>query len=68
MGDEKKEPVQPDRTNQDAAIKSDPGTTGTTDPQEHMTGPLSSLMHKVEEKAEENNQKDKEDPEKKTIN
>ena len=68
MADEKKEPVQSDRINQDAAIKSDPGTTGTTDPQEHMTGPLSSLMHKVEEKAEENNQKDKEDPEKKTIN
>ena len=28
-------------------IKSDPGTTNTTDPQEHMEGPVSSLMQKV---------------------
>ncbi|MGZ4035250.1 MAG: hypothetical protein ACXVP4_10335 [Bacteroidia bacterium] len=29
--------------------KSDPGTTNSTDPQEHMEGPVSSLMHKIEE-------------------
>ncbi len=58
MADEKKEPVKPDKSNQDAAIKPDPETLNTTDPQEHMEGPLSSLMQKVEEKAEENDQKD----------
>jgi hypothetical protein len=29
--------------------KSDPGTTHSTDPQEHMEGPVSSFMHIVEE-------------------
>jgi len=31
-------------------IKPDPGTTDTTDPQEHMEGPLSSLVHGAEKK------------------
>ncbi len=30
--------------NSDASIKPDPGTTDTTDPQEHMDGPISSLV------------------------
>ncbi len=67
MADEKKEIVVQDKSNDNAAIKPDPETLHTTDPQEHMKGPLSSLMHKVEEKAEENNQKDKENPEIKTL-
>ena len=67
MAEEKTEAVQRDKSNENAAIKPDPETLNTTDPQEHMRGPLSSLMHKVEEKAEENNQKDKEDPEIKTL-
>lgn len=29
--------------------KSDPGTTTSTDPQENMEGPVSSLMHNIEE-------------------
>lgn len=29
--------------------KSDPGTTESTDPQEHMEGPVSSFVHTVEE-------------------
>lgn len=29
--------------------KSDPGTNHSTDPQENMEGPVSSLMHKIEE-------------------
>jgi hypothetical protein len=49
--------------NQDAAVKPDAETLKTTDPQEHMEGPLSSLMHSLEttfdtketkEEAEEN--------------
>ena len=30
--------------NSDASVKPDAGTTNTTDPQEHMEGPISSLM------------------------
>ncbi|MEO7524052.1 MAG: hypothetical protein ABIT58_08160 [Ferruginibacter sp.] len=33
--------------NKDAAVKPDPETLHTTDPQEHMEGPISSLMHKA---------------------
>lgn len=61
MANEKKENARPERVNQDTAIKSDPGTTNTTDPQEHMEGPLSSLMQKIEDKARENELKDVED-------
>lgn len=32
-----------------SSIKSDPGTTHTTDPQEHMKGPVSSLMQEIGE-------------------
>ena len=38
--------------NKDAAIKPDPETLNTTDPQEHMEGPVSSLMHKAGESFE----------------
>ena len=31
-------------------IKPDPGTTDTTDPQEHMEGPISSIVHGAEKK------------------
>jgi len=31
----------------------DPETLGTTDPQEHMKGPVSSSMQKVKEEVEE---------------
>jgi len=32
----------------------DPETLGTSDPQEHMKGPVSSAVQKVREEAEEN--------------
>ncbi|MDB5249304.1 MAG: hypothetical protein JWQ40_3698 [Segetibacter sp.] len=35
-------------SNQDAAVKPDAETLKTTDPQEHMEGPLSSLMQTFE--------------------
>ena len=41
----------------------DPETLHTTDPQEHMKGAVSSIMQKVKDKAEKNNQEDKDDPE-----
>jgi len=41
----------------------DPETLHTTDPQEHMKGPISSLMQGVKNKAEKNNEDDSSDPE-----
>jgi hypothetical protein len=41
----------------------DPETLGKTDPQENMKGPVSSLVKKVEENMEKNDEKDKEDEE-----
>jgi|GEM_PF-477230 len=39
----------------------DPETLGTTDPQEHMKGPISSLVHKAEKAVEHNDQDGKKD-------
>jgi hypothetical protein len=41
----------------------DPETLHTTDPQEHMKGPVSSFMQKVKEEAEDNDKQSKEDVE-----
>lgn len=49
MAKEKYEENKQDQSNDDAAVKPDPGTTNTTDPQKHMTGPLSSLMQGAED-------------------
>ena len=50
-----------DAANKDAAVKPDEETLHTTDPQEHMEGPFSSVMQGVKEGFEENEEKDKED-------
>ena len=42
----------------------DPETLGTTDPQEHMEGPVSSLVQKVKDKVDENNAESPEDADK----
>ena len=39
--------------NEDAAVKPDAETMNTTDPQEHMEGPLSSLMNSTKDTFEE---------------
>ncbi|MBE7171201.1 MAG: hypothetical protein INR73_11455 [Williamsia sp.] len=41
--------------------KPDPGTLHTTDPQEHMEGPVSSLMNNTKEGFEENDAEKKDD-------
>lgn len=48
MADEKPESNKQDN-NKDASVKPDHETLETTDPQEHMKGPLSSLMQKMED-------------------
>lgn len=55
---------QKDKDNKDAAVKPAPETLHTTDPQEHMEGPVSSLVQGVKEKVEENDGKSKEDADK----
>lgn len=40
--------------NKDAVVQPDPETLHTTDPQEHMEGPFSSLMQGTKESFEDN--------------
>jgi hypothetical protein len=49
MSDKQQDKNKEKESNKDAAVKPDPETLNTTDPQEHMEGPLSSLMHKAGE-------------------
>jgi hypothetical protein len=46
-------------------LKPDPETLHKTDPQENMDGPVSSIIQKIKEEAEENEERDKEDEKKK---
>jgi hypothetical protein len=48
---------------EDSPRQPDPETLHTTDPQEHMRGPVSSFMQKVKHEAEDNDKKSKEDVE-----
>lgn len=48
-GDNKSDEKEKKKETSDT-IKPDPGTTNSTDPQEHMEGPLSSLVKGAEEK------------------
>ena len=50
-----------DQDNKDAAVKPDPETLHTTDPQDHMEGPISSLVQGVKDKVEDNDTKSKEE-------
>ena len=43
----------------DSVSKPDPETLNTTDPQEEMEGPISSIVQGAKEKVEENDEKDK---------
>ncbi len=47
MEDKQADKDKEKKSNKDAAVKPDPETLNTTDPQEHMEGPISSLMHKA---------------------
>jgi hypothetical protein len=49
---------QRENGNEDARLKPDPETLGTTDPQEHMKGPISTLVKKMEEGAKKNDRND----------
>jgi len=55
MDDDKNKPAKKD--NSDAIVKPDPETLHTTDPQDHMEGPLSSLVKGITEEAEKDDPK-----------
>jgi hypothetical protein len=48
-----------------SALKPDPETLNTTDPQEHMEGPVSSVMQNIKEEAEEGDKVSKEEADQK---
>jgi hypothetical protein len=54
--------------NKEESIKPDPKTVNTTDPQEEMEGPLSSLVQGVKENLDENSESKEEADEKKEEN
>ena len=51
--------------NQDAPVKPEPETLHTTDPQEHMEGPVSSLMKNIAESGDSDDAETKEEADKK---
>lgn len=55
-----------DKKNQ-TGLKPDPETLHTTDPQEHMKGPVSSTMQNIKEEANKNDNVSKEEADKKRI-
>ena len=54
------EPKNQDPKNKSKATEPDPETLGTTDPQEHMRGPISSMVQKIKEGADHNDMKPEE--------
>ncbi len=48
----------------DSLLAPDPETLHTTDPQEKMEGPVSSVVQNVKEEVEENEERDKKDEKK----
>ena len=52
---------QPRAKEEKSTRKPDPATLHTTDPQEHMEGPISSAVQKVKEEVEENDDEDAND-------
>ncbi|AXY78030.1 hypothetical protein D3H65_30330 [Paraflavitalea soli] len=63
--DEKKKDLkkdqQQDPENKDTALPPDPETLHKTDPQDNMKGPVSSLMNKINESAEKNEEEEADD-------
>lgn len=60
----KQEDQKKSDSQKDTSIKPDKETLHTTDPQEEMKGPISSLMQNIKETAEENNVESKEEADK----
>jgi len=57
----KKEKKEKPGEKKDSSLKPDPETLHTTDPQEHMEGPVSSVVQNVKEEVEEDDGAEKKD-------
>ena len=57
MTDREKVAKAQQEQNKDAAVKPDPETLHTTDPQERMEGPVSSVMQKIKDSGENDESK-----------
>jgi hypothetical protein len=53
-----------DKEKKDGPLKPDPETLHTTDPQEKMEGPVSSIVQNIKETAEDDDSKEKKDKKK----
>lgn len=53
-----------DKEKKETPLKPDPETLHTTDPQENMEGPVSSVMQNIKEEAEDNESKEEADSKK----
>jgi len=54
-----------DQDVKNSTLKPDPETLHTTDPQEHMKGPVSSTMQNIKDESEKNDEVSKEEASKK---
>ena len=54
-----------ERDSSQPVSKPDPETLNTTDPQEHMKGPVSSVMQNIKEEANKNDKVSKEEADRK---
>jgi hypothetical protein len=52
----RKDDKKKDASKKEPALKPDPETLHTTDPQEKMKGPVSSMMQNMREEAEDNDE------------
>lgn len=62
--EDKEESKSAKEQNKDAAVKPEPETLGTPDPQEKMEGPISSLVQGVKEGMQSNETKEEADEKK----
>jgi len=62
MTTKKEKKIKPPEKN-NSTTEPDPETLHTTDPQEHMEGPLSSVVQNIKEEAEENDSPEKKEKE-----
>ena len=61
---DKKNNKAKDKEKKETPLKPDPETLHTTDPQENMEGPVSSVMQNIKEEAEDNESKEAADSKK----
>jgi len=54
---------KPEKDKKQPLGQPDPETLHTTDPEEHMEGPISSVMQKIKEEVEDNDAGDRKEPE-----